>query len=151
MPTGCRWLHNGNLPGDPKNAPRCGAKTRAGTPCQQPAMRGKRRCRLHGGKSTGPRTPEGLERARKAPITHGRETAERRASRRAARARLKDLLRRSRELDGYPLRDPEVADVVECLLVEARRSDEDGGSSRARIAALVAIGEHLGMFPGRVR
>jgi hypothetical protein len=114
-------------------------------------MRGKRRCRLHGGKSTGPRTPEGLERARKAPITHGRETAERRAKRKEARARLKDLLRRSRELDGYPLRDPEVADVVECLLVEARRSDEDGGSSRARIAALVAIGEHLGMFPGRVR
>jgi hypothetical protein len=44
-----------------------------------------------------------------------------------------------------------VAEVVECLEVEARRSDEDGGSSRARIAASVAIGRHLGMFTGSVR
>lgn len=34
-------------------APRCGAKTRRGTPCQSPAVRGKKRCRMHGGKSTG--------------------------------------------------------------------------------------------------
>lgn len=34
-------------------APRCEAKNRAGTPCQCPAMRDRRRCRLHGGKSTG--------------------------------------------------------------------------------------------------
>src|SRR5207302_2378854 len=26
----------------------CGAKTRRGTPCQSPAVRGKRRCRMHG-------------------------------------------------------------------------------------------------------
>jgi hypothetical protein len=31
---------------------------------------------LHGGKSTGPRTFEGLERMRKAKITHGARTAE---------------------------------------------------------------------------
>ena len=49
-------LKNGNAPGDFSKAPRCGAKTRRGTPCQCPAMAGKRRCRLHGGKSTGPRT-----------------------------------------------------------------------------------------------
>lgn len=29
------------------------------------------RCRLHGGKSTGPRTPEGLERSRYARWKHG--------------------------------------------------------------------------------
>lgn len=29
-------------------APRCGAKTRGGHPCRGPAMRGKRRCRMHG-------------------------------------------------------------------------------------------------------
>lgn len=34
-------------------APRCGAKTRAGTPCQCPAIRGRSRCRLHGGLSPG--------------------------------------------------------------------------------------------------
>jgi hypothetical protein len=36
---------------------RCGAKTRAGETCRSPAMRGKRRCRMHGGakKSGAPR------------------------------------------------------------------------------------------------
>jgi hypothetical protein len=36
----------------------CGAKTRAGTPCQRSPMPGRRRCRLHGGLSPGaPRGP----------------------------------------------------------------------------------------------
>ena len=36
---------------------RCGAKTRAGGSCRAPAVRGKRRCRMHGGvpKSGAPR------------------------------------------------------------------------------------------------
>ena len=36
-----------------RRAARCGAKTRAGAPCQRPAIRGRRRCRLHGGLSPG--------------------------------------------------------------------------------------------------
>lgn len=32
---------------------RCGARTRAGTSCQCPAVRGRWRCRLHGGRSPG--------------------------------------------------------------------------------------------------
>ncbi len=36
-----------------RSAPRCGARSRAGTPCQAPALRGRKRCRLHGGWSTG--------------------------------------------------------------------------------------------------
>ena len=47
-------------------APRCGARTRAGCPCRAPAIAGKRRCRMHGGRSTGPRTQEGLARLRAA-------------------------------------------------------------------------------------
>jgi hypothetical protein len=35
------------------SAPRCGARTRTGTPCRCPALRGRRRCRLHGGLSPG--------------------------------------------------------------------------------------------------
>ena len=33
------------------NAPRCGARTKGnhGTPCRSPAVRGKKRCRIHGG------------------------------------------------------------------------------------------------------
>lgn len=40
---------------------RCGALTRAGKPCQCKPEEGKRRCRFHGGKSTGPKTEAGRE------------------------------------------------------------------------------------------
>jgi hypothetical protein len=56
-------------------AARCGAKTRVGGSCQQPAM-ASGRCRMHGGASTGPRTAAGLERIRAARIKHGLRTAE---------------------------------------------------------------------------
>jgi hypothetical protein len=60
-------------------APRCGARARSGCPCQAPAVRGKRRCRMHGGRSTGPRTQEGLARLRAARTIHGDDGAEARA------------------------------------------------------------------------
>ena len=41
----------------------CGARTRQGTPCRSLAMPNGR-CKLHGGMSTGPRTPEGWARLR---------------------------------------------------------------------------------------
>jgi hypothetical protein len=72
-------LRNGNPRGNPNAAPRCGAKTRSGCPCKAPALRGKLRCRMHGGASTGPRTAEGLQRLRDARTTHGRYTAHSRA------------------------------------------------------------------------
>ena len=78
-------LKNGNPGGDLSKAPRCGAKTRAGTPCQQAAMRGKLRCRMHGGGSTGPRTPEGMERMRASKIRHGLRTKEARELRKLLR------------------------------------------------------------------
>jgi hypothetical protein len=40
----------------------CGAQTRKGQPCRLLAEPGRRRCKFHGGKSTGPRTPEGRAR-----------------------------------------------------------------------------------------
>jgi hypothetical protein len=50
-------------------SPRCRAKTRFGEACRSPAIRGKRRCRMHGGvvKSG---APKGNRNARK----HGRFT-----------------------------------------------------------------------------
>ena len=42
-----------------RRAPRCGATTRVGAPCQCPAMRGRKRCRLHGGISPG--APRGAQ------------------------------------------------------------------------------------------
>lgn len=49
-----------------KQVPRvaCGARRhRDGQPCQAKSEPGKRRCRFHGGRSTGPRTDEGKARA----------------------------------------------------------------------------------------
>ena len=51
-------------------APRCLARTRSGKACQSPAIKGKRRCRLHGGLSPG--APKGNRNARK----HGSYSAE---------------------------------------------------------------------------
>jgi hypothetical protein len=73
--------------------PRCGARSKGtGRPCNAPAMPNGR-CRMHGGKSTGPRTPEGLERSRKANWKHGGYSAEAIADRRKAAEALR-LLRR---------------------------------------------------------
>jgi hypothetical protein len=55
----------------PSLPPQCGARTRAGGPCRMPAM-ANGRCRMHGGLSTGPRTPEGMARMIAAKTTHGR-------------------------------------------------------------------------------
>jgi len=51
--------------------PRCGAKTRKGAPCKAGAVWSTKshqytRCKNHGGLSTGPKTPEGIERIRRA-------------------------------------------------------------------------------------
>jgi hypothetical protein len=85
------WLKYGNRPGDFRTAPRCGAKTRRGTSCQCPAMRNGR-CRLHGGLSTGPRTPDGLERSRHARWTHGVYSKKAKAILRESRRRWRELL-----------------------------------------------------------
>ncbi|MEX1203623.1 MAG: HGGxSTG domain-containing protein [Dongiaceae bacterium] len=76
-------LNNGNRPGDLAAVPRCGAHTRAGHPCRQPAM-ANGRCRLHGGKSTGPRTAAGLARSRRARLVHGARAGDLLALRSAA-------------------------------------------------------------------
>jgi hypothetical protein len=58
-----------------KNTKKCGAKTRKSLPCQSPAMKNGR-CRMHGGKSTGARTKEGIERIKKANFKNGLYTKE---------------------------------------------------------------------------
>ncbi len=73
-------------------APRCGARNRAGSPCRAPAMPNGR-CQMHGGKSTGPRTPEGLARMRRAKTVHGSYSAETVRLMRAIRALERDARR----------------------------------------------------------
>src|SRR5215204_6950874 len=72
-------------------ASRCGARRkRDGKPCCQPAMPNGR-CRVHGGLSTGPRTPEGLERSRRANWKHGHYSAKAKRVRREARQQFRVL------------------------------------------------------------
>ena len=66
---GIPWRFGPDWPGQ-----RCGAKTRRGTPCQKPALRGRNRCQLHGVKSTGPRTVEGRAQIASAHFVHGRRS-----------------------------------------------------------------------------
>ena len=69
------WRFGPDWPGQ-----RCGAKTRKGTPCQRPAYKRNGRCSLHGGRSTGPKTEDGLTRLTAARTTHGKYTKEKRAA-----------------------------------------------------------------------
>jgi hypothetical protein len=79
------WLKNGNQVGDFSRAPRCGAHARrTSQPCKSPSM-ANGRCRLHGGRSTGPRTLEGKARAQKANWRHGEHSKEMRTFRAMAR------------------------------------------------------------------
>lgn len=47
--------------------------------CGAPALSGKQVCRTHGGRSTGPRTQEGLARCAEAKTIHGHSTRKARA------------------------------------------------------------------------
>jgi len=65
------WLKNGNSPCDLKSLPRCQATAKStGRRCGNLAMRDKRVCYLHGGKSPG--APKGNRNAEK----HGEYSAE---------------------------------------------------------------------------
>ena len=59
--------------------------------CGAPAIRGKRVCLRHGGKSMGPKTKEGRKRCGIAKTVHGGETRAIRAARPAKMAELKVL------------------------------------------------------------
>ena len=74
--------------GAANNSPRCGAKTRRGTPCRCPIVSGCKRCRIHGARAGAPTG------TRHGGYRHGLRTKEAMADRKALAA----LLRRSREL-----------------------------------------------------
>ena len=66
-----------------QSAPRCGARTRAGTPCQRPALRGRKRCRLKQNLGSTPWTHGPEEDHLPAPtgaLPHARRSARRRRS-----------------------------------------------------------------------
>ena len=68
-------------------AARCGAKTRAGRPCRQAAVRGRSRCRMHGG-AKGSGGPRGN---RNGKFKHGLFTGEAKATRKLMRAKVRQI------------------------------------------------------------
>ena len=64
---------------------RCGAKTRHGTACQSPAIRDRKRCRMHGGKNNG--APIGNSNA----LKHGVTTNEAKQLRKDVKKLLKNI------------------------------------------------------------
>ena len=84
---------------DPAQTPiRCDAKTRSGAPCAKFPMEG-RGCRLHGGLSTGPRTPAGRAAISAANTKHGRykNWREKRAKEKNYLGEIKRVMREARE------------------------------------------------------
>jgi hypothetical protein len=74
-------------------SPRCGAKTRSGGSCRAPAVRGKKRCRMHGG------TPKsGAPRRNRNARKHGLFTRDTIAARKRVQAMLADARKLLREL-----------------------------------------------------
>ena len=71
------------------NCPRCQAMSkRTRQQCGAPAERGKRVCRFHGARSSGPKTPEGRLRTALGKTQHGDETRQARAERSAMSAKI---------------------------------------------------------------
>ena len=56
--------------------------------CKAPSMKGKLVCKIHGGRSTGPKTEAGRQRCAEAKAVHGLETRDARTERSLASARL---------------------------------------------------------------
>ena len=68
---------------------RCQAKSkRTKLQCAAPALKDKRVCKTHGGRSTGPKTEVGRQRCAEAKTIHGNETRKARTVRSLASARL---------------------------------------------------------------
>ena len=77
----CGQLRNGGRGLDSRLLPKCQARAKSsGVLCRQVAVRGKRVCYYHGGKSTGPRNPR---------VKHGRYTKENIKWEREMRIRIK--------------------------------------------------------------
>lgn len=77
----------------------CGAKARQNNnqPCRQPAMLNKLRCRLHGGKNTGPKTAAGKLKSAQANLKHGLYTN----AAMAEKKHMREMMMWRKDLDDY--------------------------------------------------
>lgn len=94
-------------PGNLANAPRCGAKTRSGKPCQSPAVRGRNRCRMHGG------TNDGALKGNRNAWKHGNRSAEAESQLKTVKAIDRDLRLLGKIRKGVSLRSDELDRLIE--------------------------------------
>jgi len=134
-------LKTGNPPGNFLAALRCGARTRVGGCCRQPAMRNGR-CRPHGGLSTGPRTAAGLARSRRARLSHGGRSDPMRALPVDARGHA----RRVRSLIAFA-KGRSAGHGVGRLISQPKTSGVQPRSSAARPSCPVGHGVHRSVSP----
>ena len=90
------WLYGPNWQGT-----RCEARTRRGTLCQRPGNKVNGRCKLHGGRSTGPRTNEGVTRLAASKTTHGRTTQAERAKAKQRAESGRQVMRELKEIETW--------------------------------------------------
>ena len=77
----------------------CNAKSkRTKQQCRNPAIKGKTKCKHHGGRSTGSKTPEGKARQIAANTKHGNETRAIREERSAKIAELYEIEKEMRNM-----------------------------------------------------
>src|SRR6266508_1783211 len=88
------------------DTPRCGARTRKGAACRSPAVRGRHRCRMHGG-AKGSGGPPGERNGR---YTEGRFT---KAAKQAARERQQAARERRRAVGVATAMVRHFVDVIE--------------------------------------
>ena len=92
------WLYGPNWQGT-----RCEARTKGGTLCQRPGNKVNGRCKLHGGRSTGPRTEDGLARLVASKTTHGRTAAVERAKAKHRAKVGRQVMRAVKEIETWAL------------------------------------------------
>ena len=108
--------------------------------CKAPAIKGKSKCRFHGGLSTGPKTEHGKQRTALAKTVHGRETRAKRENHSRIMSELRvceDIAYLSglypvgtprlvgRKPKGYPHNAGEYSELLELTLEKRREAVED--------------------------
>lgn len=110
-------------PANLANAPRCGAKTRSGGLCNSPAVRGRRRCRMHGGTNRG--APAGNRNA----WVHGNRSAEADEQLKVVKDADRSLHVIARMQKGQPLRHRDNDQLIKLLIEHGYLSHAmDGGA-----------------------
>ena len=92
------WLYGPNWQGQ-----RCEARTRKGALCQRPGNKINGRCKLHGGRSKGPTSEDGLARLAASKTIHGRTSKLERAKAKRRAEVGRQVMRELKEIEQWAM------------------------------------------------